>query len=195
MSSVSKALKKGGVVPDLIPSCPEELNAVKVTFKTWTLEEKNMGSTVKAAASDLLTAPTVAWEAKADALYTLVKMDIDAPNRKDPKHGPWLHYLVVNIPGSKVASGELLAEYVGVGAPKGMGLHRYVYLVYQQKAKLDTKGETPMKAAGSGGAGRSKFPWVKTWLPKLEGASLVAANYFQAEYDDSVPKLYAALGK
>ena len=36
--------------------------------------------------------------------------------------------MVVNIPGGDVSKGEVCAEYVGAGPPKGTGLHRYVIL-------------------------------------------------------------------
>ncbi len=54
--------------------------------------------------------------------------DPDAPSREDPKFGEWRHWLVVNIPGNNIASGEVQAEYVGAGPPKGTGLHRYIIL-------------------------------------------------------------------
>ena len=54
--------------------------------------------------------------------------DPDAPSRKDPKYREWRHWLVVNIPGGDVSKGEVCAEYVGAGPPKGTGLHRYIVL-------------------------------------------------------------------
>eukprot|EP00808_Paulinella_micropora_P025967 g61366.t1 len=208
MAGVVSALKKGGVTPDLLPALPETLDFVKVQFKTWTLDGKNIGLQTKAAACDVLTPPKVSWLAKQDKLYTVVILDPDAPSRKKPTNGPWLHYLIVNVPGADIywlhylivnipgadtGSGKCLAEYVGVGAPKGTGHHRYVYLVYQQKEKMEAQ-EKPMKAAGGGGAGRSKFSWLDGFVAKnLKGASLVAANFLEAEYDESVPKLYEGL--
>ena len=35
---------------------------------------------------------------------------------------------MMNIPGNDVSQGEVCAEYVGAGPPKGTGLHRYVQL-------------------------------------------------------------------
>ena len=54
--------------------------------------------------------------------------DPDAPSRKEPKYREWRHWVVVNIPGGDVSKGEVCAEYVGAGPPKGTGLHRYVIL-------------------------------------------------------------------
>ena len=65
--------------------------------------------------------------------------DPDAPSRKDPKFREWHHWSVVNIPGDNVAKGETVAEYIGAGPPKGTGLHRYVFLVFRQKGKIEYK--------------------------------------------------------
>jgi phosphatidylethanolamine-binding protein (PEBP) family uncharacterized protein len=46
------------------------------------------------------------------------------------------HWVVVNIPGSDVSKGDVLSTYIGAGPPKGTGLHRYVFLVYEQSAKI-----------------------------------------------------------
>ena len=58
----------------------------------------------------------------------MLRADPDAPSRKDPKYREWRHWVVVNIPGGDVSKGEVCAEYVGAGPPKGTGLHRYVIL-------------------------------------------------------------------
>jgi len=47
--------------------------------------------------------------------------DPDAPSRKDPKYREWHHWLIINIPGDKIESGETLSEYIGSGPPKGTG--------------------------------------------------------------------------
>lgn len=45
--------------------------------------------------------------------------DPDAPSRANPKFREWKHWCVVNIPGADVSKGEVLAQYVGSGPPKG----------------------------------------------------------------------------
>jgi len=47
--------------------------------------------------------------------------DPDAPSRKEPNFREWHHWLVGNIPGTDVAEGETLSEYVGAGPPEGTG--------------------------------------------------------------------------
>jgi len=47
--------------------------------------------------------------------------DPDAPSRADPKFREWHHWLVGNVPETKISEGETLSEYVGSGPPEGTG--------------------------------------------------------------------------
>ena len=62
--------------------------------------------------------------------------DPDAPSRGNPTAAEFLHWLVVNIPGKNVASGEVLQTYQGPTPPAGTGLHRYTFLLYRQPEKI-----------------------------------------------------------
>lgn len=106
--------------------------------------------------------PTVTWKAEKGAFYTLIKgeispifvtfhlleysfnklyqfeVDPDAPSRKNPDFREIRHWLVMNIPESDVAKGDEVIEYIGSGAPKGTGLHRYIFLIFKQpNGKID----------------------------------------------------------
>jgi phosphatidylethanolamine-binding protein len=48
-------------------------------------------------------------------------VDPDAPSRADPKFREWHHWLVGNVPETKISEGETLSEYVGSGPPQGTG--------------------------------------------------------------------------
>lgn len=58
--------------------------------------------------------------------------DPDAPSRSQPTYRECRHWIVMNIPESKIENGDEVIEYVGSGAPKDTGLHRYIFLVYKQ---------------------------------------------------------------
>lgn len=85
--------------------------------------------------------PQVQFAGDSGKFYTLVMTDPDAPSRIEPTYREFKHWVVVNIPGSDVEKGENLAEFVGSGPPMGTGLHRYVFLVYEQPRKLPFTGE------------------------------------------------------
>lgn len=87
--------------------------------------------------------PTVKYNADADGFYTLIMSDPDAPSRKEPTYREVRHWVVVNIPGNKVAEGETLFEFIGSGPPQGTDLHRYIFLVFKQTGKL-TFDEKPV---------------------------------------------------
>lgn len=102
-----------------------------------------------------------------------------------------IYRLVVNIPGKDVSKGETLSEYVGSGPPQGTGLHRYVYLVYQQSGKISDKehGHLTNRSADNRGC------WsVAKFAAKHHLGDPIAGNFFEAEYDDYVPELYKQLG-
>ena len=122
-------------------------------------------------------------------LYTLVLTDPDAPSRKDPKYREWHHFLVVNMKGNNISSGTVLSDYVGSGPPKGTGLHRQVWLVYEQEGPL--KCDEPILSNRSGDhCGKFK---VASFRKKYELGTPVAGTCYQAEWDDYVPKLYEQL--
>uniref|UniRef100_A0A2K5Q417 Phosphatidylethanolamine-binding protein 1 n=1 Tax=Cebus imitator TaxID=2715852 RepID=A0A2K5Q417_CEBIM len=111
--------------------------------------------------------------------------DPDAPSRKDPKYREWHHFLVVNMKGNDISSGTVLSDYMGSGTPKGTGLHRYVWLVYEQDRPL--KCDEPILSNRSGDH-RGKFK-VTSFRKKYELGAPVAGKCYEAEWDGYVPKL------
>lgn len=72
-------------------------------------------------------------------MFCGLRIDPDAPSRAKPTRREWRHWLVGNVPGSDLAKGDSLTQYVGSGPPKDTGLHRYVFLLYKQPGKIDFK--------------------------------------------------------
>ncbi|XP_005993360.2 phosphatidylethanolamine-binding protein 1 [Latimeria chalumnae] len=133
---------------------------------------------------------SISWDGcDPNKLYTLVLTDPDAPSRKDPKFREWHHFVVVNMKGNDISSGCVMSDYVGSGPPKGTGLHRYVWLVYEQPEKL--KCDEPVLTNRSG-EHRGKFK-VANFRKKYGLAAPVAGSCYQAQWDDYVPKLYEQL--
>ncbi|XP_069691569.1 protein D2-like [Periplaneta americana] len=180
--SVAEAMEKNGVVPDVIPSAPPE--ALEITYGA---AKVNLGSELTP--TEVKDVPEVKWDADDGAYYVLCMTDPDAPSRTEPKNREWRHWLVGNIPGNKVEQGETLSAYVGSGPPKGSGLHRYVFLVYKQPSKLTF--DEP-RVSNRSADNREKFS-IKKFAEKYNLGSPVAGNFYQAQWDDYVPKLYAQL--
>lgn len=70
------------------------------------------------------------------------------------------------------------------------GLHRYILLVYKQpdgKINFDEK-----RLTNRSGDNRGSFH-IRDFAKKYKLGEPLAGNFFQAEYDDYVPKLYEQL--
>ncbi|XP_065367027.1 protein D2-like [Calliphora vicina] len=170
----------GGIIPDIIDSKPKAVahvaypNGIKVS-----MGEELQPKQVK-------DQPEVTWDTEDGSLYTLIMVDPDAPSRQSPTYREVLHWLVINIPGTKVSEGQVVAEYIGSGAPKDTGLHRYVFLVFKQALKISTDKFILNKSL----EGRFSIK-TRDYITKYNLGNPVAGNYYQAQYDDYVPILEA----
>lgn len=173
------------IVPDVIDVAPKDI--IKVTYPSG----KSAESGNKLTPTQVKDQPTVEWKADPNVFYTLVMTDPDAPSRQTPTYREWHHWLVGNIPGNDVSKGEVLSEYVGSGPPKGTGFHRYVFLVYQQREKLTF--DEPRLTNRSANK-RGMFA-TRAFAKKHRLGDPIAGNFYEAEYDDYVPKLYKQLGE
>lgn len=117
-------------------------------------------------------------------MYFWLNTDPDAPSRQNATIREFLHWLLVNVPGTDLSKGEPLAEYVGSGPPQGTGLHRYTLLVYKQSGKLsfDTEKRIPNNTRD----GRMNFS-IQKFADKYNFGTAFAGNMYQAQYDDYVP--------
>jgi phosphatidylethanolamine-binding protein (PEBP) family uncharacterized protein len=74
----------------------------------------------------------------ANTLYTLVCWDPDAQEKS------WLHWLVINCKKDTPTSGDLAVDWFPPSPPKGSGLHRYIFGIFQQAAPITAE----MKSSG-----------------------------------------------
>nr|XP_060641444.1 phosphatidylethanolamine-binding protein 1-like [Anolis sagrei ordinatus] len=133
---------------------------------------------------------SIEWETcDPEKFYSLVLTDPDAPSRKNPKFREWHHFLVANMKGNDINSGCVLSDYIGSAPPKGSGLHRYVWLVYQQPQELNCNEPTLSNRSADQ---RSNFH-VSYFRKKYKLGTPVAGTCYQAEWDDYVPKVYEQL--
>ncbi|KAL4636084.1 phosphatidylethanolamine-binding protein 1 [Arapaima gigas] len=167
----------------------EEKPAHPLIIKYGTVEIDELGKVLTP--TQVQNRPTlIEWEGcDPTKLYTLVLTDPDAPSRKDPKFREWHHFLLVNMKGCDVASGCVMSDYVGSGPPKGTGLHRYVWLVYEQPGQVSC---TEPLLTNRSGDHRGKFK-ILDFRKKYNLGGPVAGTCYQAEWDDYVPQLYAQL--
>ncbi|KAL1235881.1 Phosphatidylethanolamine-binding protein [Trichinella spiralis] len=108
--------------------------------------------------------PSLNWVATPGALYTMVMTDPDAPSRQNPKFREWHHWLVANIPGCEINKGE--------------------------KSHLTDKEHGHL--TNRSGNNRGGFS-IRKFAAKHDLGAPIAGNFYQAEWDDYVPKLYEQL--
>jgi phosphatidylethanolamine-binding protein (PEBP) family uncharacterized protein len=182
MSSLDN-LTKEQVVGDVIDTQPSA--SIKVKWPSGAVAEQGN----KLTPTQVKDQPKFEFQAKPDKLYTLAMVDPDAPSREEHTLREILHFMVANIPGDDVSKGDTFAEYIGSGAPQGTGFHRYIFLLFEQQGKLNSD---LMKIRKTSRVGRTKFS-IRNFAKEHNLGNPVAANFFQAEYDDYVPKLRAQL--
>ncbi|XP_049305201.1 uncharacterized protein LOC105222811 [Bactrocera dorsalis] len=177
-SGGGRKMISSGIIPDIIDTRPKGL--VQINYPSGVKVESGKELTP----TQVKDQPTVSWEAEDDALYTLFMVDPDAPSRANPTNREFLHWLVINIPGNKVAEGQAVAEYIGSGPPEGSGLHRYVFLVFKQAGKIESTKF--IRKTSREGRVRTN---TRDFIAKYNLGDPIAGNFYQAQYDDYVPIL------
>jgi len=186
-TSSSNVFSTSKIVPDVVDSAPESI--CEVTYGKQKLKPGDE-LTPKLVNTNL---PKVSWNANSANYYTLMLTDPDAPSRKEPTYREWIHWIVTNIPGNDVSKGETLMTYIGSAPPPETGLHRYVFLVWQQK---EMKNKWTVEKIGYSGDKRGKFS-ARKFATENGLTKLVAGNYYETQNDDKgdgiVRQVYANL--
>jgi len=131
--NVQDSFAEAGLVNDLKILAPEK--QLEVTYPG--LFPLAPGDSL--AVSEAKKIPSIRLEeASKEQLFTVAMVDPDAPSRKNPRAAQWLHWILTNVEGERLISGQdLMGEevtaYAGPSPPKGSGPHRYVFLVWQQQ--------------------------------------------------------------
>lgn len=171
---VEEAFRKAKIVDELIPKPPFEL--LDVSFDK---ENVNLGN--KFDPAQVRNRPKIAWKNfKDDEFYTLIMTDCGGKNME------WLHWHVSNIPGGNVERGDILTYYFPAAPPKDTGEHRYVFLLFRQKGKINFNGHIVIPTFEMNG--RDSFS-TRVFTEKNEFGAPVAGNFYLASWDVSVDEL------
>ncbi|KAG5878106.1 hypothetical protein JTB14_017973 [Gonioctena quinquepunctata] len=176
---VQAKMKSHGVVPDVIDVAPNDI--LEVTYPSGV--KVDLGNELTP--TQVKDEPKLKWRAQDNILYTVAMVDPDAPSRADPSVSEVLHWLVGNVPGIDVTKGDTIAEYIGSGPPLDTGLHRYIFLIYKQKEKINFEEKKILKTTTEG---RLNFS-IRKFAEKYHLGQPISGNLYQAQYDDYVPVL------
>ncbi|XP_045391305.1 phosphatidylethanolamine-binding protein 4 [Lemur catta] len=87
------------------------------------------------------------------ASYILVMVDPDAPSRSQPKRRFWRHWLVTDIKGSDMKTGNIqgkeLTGYQPPSPPANTGFHRYQFFAFLQEGRVISLPRKENKTRGS----------------------------------------------
>uniref|UniRef100_A0A1B6JHW8 Single domain-containing protein n=1 Tax=Homalodisca liturata TaxID=320908 RepID=A0A1B6JHW8_9HEMI len=128
---------------------------------------------------DTVTAPDVNYAADPTSWYTLIMVDIDYNNPGKQT----LLWLVGNIPGNNVSTGEVLTSYTMPVAQRGTDFHRYVFFVLEQPRKLDFDEE---ELSNSNYGTRREFS-ITDFTLKYSLNDVIGFNFFRASWDAVLP--------
>lgn len=161
---------------DIVPSILPEIPSAKITI---IYPKKTVDLGQEFSPQDVTTEPQVQWEADPDKYYTLLMTDLDAPTRRCPFVAEVLHWMVGNIKGCDLSTGEVLAEYRGAGPPRGTGLHRYIFVVFEHETSVVFDEVRIPKE----GARRHRLRFsTDNFRRKYEFKKIFAWNYFKAQW-------------
>lgn len=103
----------------------------------------------------------IEWKGDPNQLYTLIMYDLDAPYPYPRNfNSPYLHWIVTNIKGSDISTGDEGTRYIAPSPPPDSLPHTYNVDIYLQPNKI-----TPVRSAD-----RNNFDvdgFVKTYRLKL----------------------------
>lgn len=88
------------------------------------------------------------------------------------------HWLVINIRGTDLNTGQTLVPYGGAQPRRTHGFHRYVFFVFQQCGPI-TVNEPNL-------ANRTNFS-IRDFARQYCLGPPIAGNYFHARWDSSIP--------
>lgn len=171
-----KKLEEHKVIPDVIRTSPNEILSVLYDG----MNEVNLGNVLTP--TQVKDMPQIKWNADENSYYTLLMVDPDAPSRSMPMFREVRHWMVTNIKGSNISSGDHVTEYLGSGPPKKTGLHRYIFLLYKHAEKI---AFNEPKTEALSRCHRFRFNTLD-FAKKYHLGEPIAANFYQAEWDSYV---------
>ncbi|ELK35755.1 39S ribosomal protein L38, mitochondrial [Myotis davidii] len=134
-------------------------------------------------------APEVTYEADEGSLWTLLLTNLDG-HLLEPD-AEYVHWLVTNIPGNRVAEGQETCPYLPPFPARDSGFHRFAFLLFKQEKPVDFSEDTrPSPCYQLAQRTFHTFDFYKKHQEAMTPAGLA---FFQCRWDDSVTHTFHQL--
>lgn len=114
-------------LPDTIPNLKTQVR--------WANAEADLGNILHA--SQVLEKPDIQWDCDVNNYYALYMFDIDPLGQKNVLLTEGKQWVVGNINNCNLTAGETIADYLPPTPVPGAGDHRYVFILYEQKRRMN----------------------------------------------------------
>ncbi|CDW55555.1 phosphatidylethanolamine binding protein [Trichuris trichiura] len=125
--------------------------------------------------------PLISYKADGNSYWTLVMVNPDGNIYADGNEV--LHWLICNIPGDDVSSGDVLCNYLQPLPLRGTGLHRFVLVLFKQNSRRQ------FTAVGSSAEqirlDERTFSLLKFYMANEDYITPAGLAFFQCEWDKS----------
>lgn len=199
LSTVIASLKRESIIPDVLPEdfYPSSLFSIvwpngkeavlgNELTREDTLDEPSINFAPMNVPPEQADSSGEAGSVR-DLTYTVVMFDPDAPSKADPKFKCFRHWVITGLkapPQTSLQSDNLLATktkpattpYRPPGPPPGTGVHRYIFLLFQEPASVPI--EIPQGEPEYGATLEERRSWNAIDFAQKYGLVLVGANFF-----------------
>ncbi|XP_053203742.1 protein D2-like [Panonychus citri] len=130
--NVEDAFRNGEIFKDLNLSPPSD----GMGFITVTYGKKQVSCGTLLSVTDAFLPPTISYVAESSNNYTVIMLEVDFPTRTSPVGRSYIHWMMLNVHGSDIDSGNVASFYEPPGYLSIAEPHRYAFLVYKQSNGL-----------------------------------------------------------
>ncbi|XP_051769744.1 39S ribosomal protein L38, mitochondrial isoform X1 [Ctenopharyngodon idella] len=139
--------------------------------------------------SQAAKAPQIRFEAEENSLWTLLLTSPDEHLLDGEQE--YLHWLVGNIPGNSVTSGEEICHYISPFPARGTGLHRYAYILFKQDGPVDFSAD--IRPAPCYCLKHRTFRTIDFYRRHQDVITPSGLAFFQCQWDQSVTRTFHEL--
>uniref|UniRef100_A0A8C2CKV8 Large ribosomal subunit protein mL38 n=1 Tax=Cyprinus carpio TaxID=7962 RepID=A0A8C2CKV8_CYPCA len=139
--------------------------------------------------SQAAQAPEVHFEAEENSLWTLLLTSPDEHLLDGEQE--YLHWLVGNIPGNSVSSGEELCPYISPFPARGTGFHRYIYILFKQEHPVNFSSD--LRPSPCFCLKERTFRTLDFYRKHQDIMTPAGLAFFQCQWDQSVSHTFHTL--